>query len=182
MSILEGKKLKLTYSDYVGFPEDGKRHEIIDGDHYVTPSAETYHQSVSGRAYVQLFHQVEETDKGWVLSAPMDVLLSLVDIVQPDIVVVLKGGRARVTKKNIEGPPDLLVEILSPSTSERDQGLKKSLYERAGVPEYWVIDPKARRLEQYVLEDGRYTLLGTHERTFECRTIPGVRIDLSKVW
>jgi Uma2 family endonuclease len=182
MSILEGKKLKLTYSDFVGFPEDGKRHEIIDGDHYVTPSPETYHQSLSFRLGVQLYHQIEEPKRGRVFPAPMDVLLSQVDIVEPDTVVVLEGSRARITQKNIEGPPDLLVEILSPSTSERDRGLKKSLYERAGVPEYWVIDPRARRLEQYVLEGGRYALAGSHEAAFDCRTIPGVRIDLSRVW
>ena len=116
MSIVQDSRIKLTYEDYVRIPEDGKRHEIIDGDHYVTPRPFVYHQTVSGRLFVQLFRQVEERELGRVLCAPMDVLLSEVDIVQPDIVVVLKRNASIITKKNIQGSPDLLIEILSPST------------------------------------------------------------------
>jgi len=182
MSIVENSKIKLTYEDYVGFPEDGQRHEVIDGDHYVTPSPELYHQSLSGRIFVQLFRQIEEAGQGRVVSAPMDVLLTKVDIVQPDIVVLLKANEIYAAK-NIQCAPDLIVEILSPSTSSRDRTLKKSLYERCGVPEYWIVDPENKVLEQRVLSsEGTYELQDEHREAFDCATIDGVHIDLRKVW
>src|SRR5881296_1170859 len=118
MSDVQKPNLKLNYSDYLGFPEDGNRHEVIDGDHYMTPSPEAYHQSISSRLLVQLYHQAEEAGLGRVFAAPLDVLLTQVDIVQPDLLVVLKKNRSRIGK-NIQGVPDLVVEIVSKSTAER---------------------------------------------------------------
>lgn len=183
MAIVENSKTKLTYEDYVGFPEDGRRHEIIDGDHYVTPSPSSYHQLLSVSITAQLFTQVRSSGMGQVLPAPIDVFLSQVDIVQPDIIVILEEHTSIITKKNIQGPPDLVVEILSPTTSDRDRNLKKSLYQRAGVREYWIVDPDAKHVEQYVLEDnGQYAARGRHDDEITAQALPGVKVDLAKVW
>ena len=173
---------KLTYEEFKHFPDDGKRHEIIDGFHVAEPSPTTYHQKVSGRLHFQLHAQIERTDLGEVFSAPMDVHLSEFDVVEPDLVVVLKEARNIVTPTKIKGTPQLLVEILSPSTEKRDRGIKKALYCRTGVAEYWIVDLEEHLVEQYVLADGRYTLAGKHAQAFTSSRIPSVRIDLSEVW
>lgn len=183
MSIIENSKTKLTYEDYVGFPEDGRRHEVIDGDHYVTPSPSSYHQSLSLRLAAALLDLVERPGHGRVFTAPMDVLLTKVDIVQPDIMVVSKKNAAIITEKNIRGSPELLVEILSSSTSDRDRNLKKSLYQRSGVREYWIVDPDRKRVEQHVLAShGAYDFVGEHHDTVSAKTFAGLAVDLGKVW
>lgn len=183
MSIVENSRIKLTYEDYVGFPDDGKRHEVVDGEHCVTPSPSSYHQTLVMRLSHQLYGQVEEAGKGRVLPSPMDVVLSKVDIVQPDILVVLEPRTAGITPKNVRCAPDLVVEILSETTADRDRHLKKSLYEKSGVAEYWIVDPDARTVEQYVLgESGRYEKRGPFHDQFSVEKLPEVRIDLEKVW
>ncbi|MCZ6793598.1 MAG: Uma2 family endonuclease [Planctomycetota bacterium] len=184
MSIVENSKIKLTYDDYVGFPEDGQRHEIIDGDHCVTPSPSSYHQSILSRLHYQLFDQIENTGRGRVLPAPMDVLLSKVDIVQPDILVVLEPRTIDITPKNVQCAPDLIVEILSEATADRDRRLKKSLYEKSGVAEYWIVDPESRAVEQHVLKKatGRFEDRGSFRGELSAEALPDVRNDLRKVW
>ncbi len=189
MSIVQDSRIKLTYEDYVRIPEDGRRHEIIDGVHYVTPSPVFNHQSVSGRLFVQLFHQIDESGLGRVVNASMDVLLSEVDIVQPDIVVILERNSSIITEKNVQGAPDLLIEILSPSTSGRDRNLKKTRYQRFGVSEYWIVDPEAKQVEQFALDaDGVYESLGKHDSLgkedaeITSAVATDVKIDLTKVW
>src|SRR2546425_4282899 len=109
MSDVQNPNLKLTYSDYLGFPEDGDRHEVIDGDHYRTPSPESYHQVLVMKLAFQLYRQVEEPGNGRVFPAPLDVLLSRVDVVQPDLIVILERNRDRIGPQNIQGAPDLVV-------------------------------------------------------------------------
>jgi Uma2 family endonuclease len=133
MSVTKKPDLKLGYAEYVLYPNDGMRHEIIDGDHYMNPAPSTYHQTISKRLQYHLYSKIELAGLGLVFNAPVDVQLSNHDIVQPDLVVLLKGTRARVTPAKINGAPDLLVEILSPSTAANDQHLKRKVYERAGV-------------------------------------------------
>lgn len=151
-------RAKLGYQEYCCFPDDGRRHEIIDGDHYMTPAPSTTHQTVSKRLQYQLYTQVELAGLGLVFNAPVDVQLTEYDIVQPDLVVVLKDRTRMITHTKINGVPDLIVEILSPSTAANDTALKKQLYERTGVTEYWIADPDNQRLEQYRLVDGAYRL------------------------
>jgi Uma2 family endonuclease len=173
---------KLTYRDYLRFPDDGRRHEIIDGAYHVSPSPETYHQRLSKLLLVQLYAQIEERQLGEVYQAPTALHLSDTDVVEPDLMVILAANAGIVARTKIEGVPDLVIEILSPSSAARDRGSKKDRYERAGVPEYWIVDPAARAVETYVLADGAYILAATETERVTYRGLAGVRIDLAKVW
>jgi Uma2 family endonuclease len=182
MAIRTNSGLKLTYEDYSLIPEDGLRHEILDGEHYVSASPVPYHQFVSGRLYVQLYHLVFARALGTVFHAPIDVHLSIVDVVVPDLIVILKEGEGIIGPKKVEGAPDLVVEILSESTKDRDQTLKKERYRLAGVPEYWIVDPDRHVVRQFVLQRERYRLVGEHAKDVTLQRLPGVRIDLTEVW
>jgi Uma2 family endonuclease len=140
---------KLTYADYVRFPEDGLRHEIIDGEHYVTPSPATRHQRIVGNLQYLIRHFLETNPIGEVFCAPFDALLSEFDIVVPDLLYLSRERARFLTSKNLQGPPDLVIEVLSPSTKSRDIRLKRDLYERVGVREYWIVDPELAVVEVY---------------------------------
>jgi Uma2 family endonuclease len=171
---------KLTYQHYVLFPEDGNRHEVIDGEHYMNPAPSTYHQLVSRRIQFQLYTQIEIKKRGCVINAPVDVHLGEFDVVQPDLVIVLETNRI-ITPSKVKGVPDLLVEIISPSSQDNDRVLKRSRYEMFGVPEYWVVDPFDHQLLQLVLVDGSYQEQPHEDRVF-LRCLPDVFVDLSEVW
>ena len=175
-------KSKLGYEHYVCFPDDGRRHEVIDGDHYVNPAPSTNHQRFSRRIQFQLYDQIEETGRGEVFNAPTDLQLTDHDIVQPDLIVIMRERRLIITPTKIKGTPDLIVEILSPSTEKNDCILKKELYERLRVPEYWIVDPDEHSVEQFVWRDGKYVCEGAHTKSIAVATIENVRVDLAKVW
>ena len=107
----ESRGIKFTYQDYLLFPEDGKRHEIINGDHCVTPAPTTKHQIVSGNLFGPLHTFVRRNKLGKVLSAPTDVVLSEADVVQPDLLFVSAANADRITRSYVQGPPDLVIEI-----------------------------------------------------------------------
>jgi Uma2 family endonuclease len=132
---------KLTYADYELFPDDDLRHEIIDGVHYVTASPITRHQRISLNLLYLMQSYLETHPIGELFSAPFDVVLSFHDVVVPDLIYLSKERAHFLTAKNLQGAPDLVVEILSPSTRPRDERLKRDLYERVGVDEYWLVDP-----------------------------------------
>jgi Uma2 family endonuclease len=135
--------LKLTYDDFVLFPDDGKRHELIDGEHYVTPSPNTRHQQVSGNLHLLVGVWLEDHPIGQIFYAPFDVVFSRYDVVEPDLLYVSNARAPEVlTSANVKGAPDLVIEIGSPSTRKRDETIKRHLYERSGVSEYWVVDPE----------------------------------------
>lgn len=173
--------VKLGYAEYCLYPNDGRRHEIIAGDHYVNPAPSTYHQTVSRRLQYQLYTQVELAGRGVVYNAPVDVQLTDHDIVQPDLVVVIAPRMQMITPTKIKGVPDLVVEILSPSTASHDMTLKKQLYERVGVAEYWIADPDNHTLEQLVLTEGRYA---ARPATVDVRLsiLDKVTVRLADVW
>jgi Uma2 family endonuclease len=175
-------RTKLTYDDYLLLPEDGRQHEIIDGEHFMNAAPNPRHQRVSRRIQWQLYRQLEETGRGEVFNASIDLVLSPNDVVQPDLLVILRDNADIVLDTRIVARPDLVVEVLSPSTADRDRRLKRTLYESAGVPEYWVADPLRNVLHQHVLEAGRYGLAGTHEHRVEAATIRDVAVDLDVVW
>ena len=132
---------KLTYADYELFPDDGLRHEIIDGEHFVTASPMTRHQRISRDLLYFIHSHLKAHPTGEVFSAPFDDVMSFTDVVVPDLIYLSNGRAHLLTVKNLQGAPDLVVEILSPSTRPRDERLKRDLYERAGVEEYWLVDP-----------------------------------------
>jgi Uma2 family endonuclease len=144
MAIRDTAHRKLTYEDYMLFPEDGKRHEILDGEHYVTPAPSFGHQSISVNLSSRVHTFVRENRLGFLRYAPLDVLLSEHDIAQPDLLFISNERAAIVTAANVQGAPDLVIEILSDSTRRRDETLKRDRYERAGVREYWIVDPQRR--------------------------------------
>ena len=173
---------RLTWDDYLRFPEDGQRHELIDGEHYVTASPVLDHQRVSRHIQFQLYEQIERVGKGEVFNAPTAVQLSEFDIVEPDLLVVLIEHVGRLQERKVAGPPDLVVEVLSPSTRRVDRGVKLALFQRAGVGEYWIVDPVAREVEQYLRQGDALQSAGvfTEEVTFD--GLPGVAVDLGRVW
>jgi Uma2 family endonuclease len=171
-----------TYADYCRIPPDRLRHEILDGRHFVTPAPSTNHQAASLRLGARLLLLIEEAGLGRVFAAPFDVHLGRGTVVQPDLVVVVHRNNAIIGDKKVSGVPDLLVEILSPSTKGRDRTKKFARYERAGVREYWIVDPDARVVEQYVLRAGRYGPPTVSGERLRLRILRGVAIDLRKVW
>lgn len=173
---------KLGYSEYARIPDDGRRHEVIDGEHVVNPAPNLYHQRLSRRIQYQLYQQIELTGRGEVFNAPADLQLSPWDIVQPDLILVLSRNRAILTPIKIEGAPDLVVEILSGSSEHNDRVRKKELYRKSAISEYWVVDPEAHVVEQFILRDGTYQLLGQQADAVTLQVIEGVRVDLREVW
>jgi Uma2 family endonuclease len=134
--------VKLTYDDFLLFPDDGRRHELIDGEHYVTPSPNRKHQSVSGNLFGMLWTFLQAHRVGRIFSAPFDVVFSKFDVVEPDLLYVSNARQDVLTAQHVRGAPDLVVEIGSPGTRERDETIKRRLYEQSGVAEYWVVDPE----------------------------------------
>lgn len=142
----------LTYADLCALPEDDLRHELLDGEHVVSPSPRDAHQRVSIRLVHRLYGYLEETKLGRLRDAPYDVLLGERTVVVPDLVLVLAAHYDRMHPNGCHGAPDLVVEILSESTRARDLVQKRRLYERVGVAEYWVIDAELERCEVYRAE------------------------------
>jgi len=139
---------RLTYDDFLLFPDDGKRHELIDGVHYVTPAPRVRHQDLVGRLHGEIFLYLREHPAaGRVLLAPLDVVLSNYDIVEPDLLFIAGDQTGIMTEKNIQGAPALVVEVMSKRTRKRDVQIKRRLFERVGVREYWLVDPVHIRQE-----------------------------------
>ena len=132
---------KWTYEDFLLFPDNGNRHELIDGEHFMTPSPSTRHQRISARLLTALENFLRQTSLGIVFAAPCDVVLSDVDVVEPDLLFISAARRSIITEKNIQGGPDLVVEILSESTRKTDEIIKRKLYEQYDTKEYWILDP-----------------------------------------
>jgi Uma2 family endonuclease len=138
-----GTGVKLTYDDFVLFPDDGMRHELIDGEHYVTPSPNRKHQKVSGNLHLLIGNWLEDHPIGQLFYAPFDVVFSKFDVVEPDMLYMSNERASQVlTQANVQGAPEIVIEIGSPGTRKRDETIKRHLYERAGVSEYWVVDPE----------------------------------------
>ncbi|MBU8913108.1 MAG: Uma2 family endonuclease [Spirochaetales bacterium] len=183
MSVIVDGKVKLTYREYRHFPDDGKTHELIDGEHYVAPAPGTNHQSISRHIQFQLYQQLELTERAEVYDAPTDVELSEIDVVQPDILVVSHARRGIISPSRIIGSPELVVEIISPSSGPRDRELKRGLYERRGVAVYWLVDPEAQTVTVFELKDGAYRETGSHREEVRLE-LPGLEatVDLTRVW
>ncbi len=175
---------RLTYRDWLSFPDDGRAYEIIDGELFVTPSPSIRHQRTSRELQHALLTFLRSTGSGEVLSAPVGVKLDDGSVVEPDIVVVLAANAGRIGEQVIEGAPDIVIEILSPGTAQRDLGIKRRKYEASNVPEYWIVDAESRRIEVLSLHAGRYsrsqTFGGTD--TLTSSSLAGFALDVSDVF
>lgn len=158
---------KLTYADFLLFPDDGKRHELIDGVHYVTPSPNLSHQELVGRLHLAIGNFLAtRRHLGRVFVAPLDVVMSDYDVVEPDLLFVAGDQQSLLTEANVQGPPALVIQILSPGTRRRDEGIKRRLFDQKGVREYWLVDPKGRRVSVCRrANDGSFAVVTTLDRS-----------------
>jgi Uma2 family endonuclease len=177
---------RLTYDDLVRLPDDGLRHEIIDGVHYVTPSPAVRHQILVMRLGAALSNFLDLNPIGTVMAAPLDVVFTQWDVVEPDLLFVAADQRSIVTEPNIQGAPALVVEVLSPGTKKRDLGVKKDLFDREGVREYWAVDPTVGCVTIYRrAQDGsfpRVESLPDDASTITTPLLPGFSLSLEKLF
>lgn len=149
---------RVSYADLEGWPEDGRRYELYDGEVYVVPSPIPLHQMVSARLHLAL-DDYTRRHGGIVLYAPLDIVLTDYDVVQPDLLLFTRARQHLVDPRRVtRHAPDLAVEILSPSTAGNDRGRKLQLLARHGVREYWLVDPDAVAIEVYELAGSHYVL------------------------
>lgn len=145
----------VTYEDYYRLDDD-RRYEVIGGELFLVPSPNVFHQQISIRLSTLLYNYVFENNLGLLLEAPMDVCFTSEDIVQPDIIFISRERQDIVSEANIQGAPDLIIEILSSTTARRDRTKKKDLYARHGVKELWIIHPVTQTIEVFTLEGESY--------------------------
>ncbi|MGH2561080.1 MAG: Uma2 family endonuclease [Thermomicrobiales bacterium] len=167
-----------TYDDLCRMPDDGNRYELIGGEIVVSPAPTWMHQLTSGVLYQWLDGFVKPRRLGWVAYAPLDVHLGPHDIIQPDIIYVSRERASILISNGTHGVPDLVVEILSPSTRQRDLGEKLALYARAGGLEYWMADPPARRFFPFALTSDGYQPIPLEGTVFRSRVLPGFDFDV----
>ena len=172
----------LTFDDLAETPNDGQRYEIIGGELFVSPSPEAIHQRLLRVLLLLLNDFVTEQQLGEVFFAPLDVRLAPHDIVQPDLIVLSAARFGVVESRPIEGAPDLIVEILSPSTRDHDQVRKAELYARSGVPEYWIVDTEARTLRGLTLVEGRYETIAQEGSVLRSVVLPDLTIDIAALF
>jgi Uma2 family endonuclease len=181
------RAVKLTYDDFLLFPDDGQRHELIDGEHYVTPSPNPRHQRILGKLYLAIGNHLRANPIGEVFFAPLDVVMSEHDVVEPDLLYLSRERAAQVlVPENVRGAPELVVEVGSTGTRKRDETIKRALYDRAGVTEYWVVDPEIDVVRVYRRGENGF------ERPVELRReagdaltttlLPGLEISLVEIF
>ncbi len=177
--------IKFTYEDYKNIAEsETKRYELLGGEFYMAPAPIPYHQYISKKLFHCLYEHTREHDLGEVYYSPIDVVLSSEDVVQPDILFIAKERLGLIGEEALHGAPDLMIEILSPSTAERDRTLKKTLYARSGVKEFWIVDPIAKTVEVLVLTQQGYQLFKRFEinQTLRSPFLAGIEIPLNEIF
>ena len=177
------QKRRYTYDDIMKFPDDGYRYEIIEGELHMSPSPFFYHQQIQTRLSTMLYNYVEKHNLGIVLNAPMDIVFGMTNIVEPDIIFI-SNERKEIISNRIIGAPDLLVEIISESTEARDRTTKKTLYEKFGVSEYWIVDPEKETVDQFILKKNKYLHQGTlsGNTTLRSLSVKGFTVKVKKIF
>jgi Uma2 family endonuclease len=175
-------QIKFTYRDYLLLPE-GDRRELIEGDFYMAPAPNIWHQTVVVNLGRLLANFVISKNLGVVLWAPTDVVLSQESVVQPDVLFISNARRHIIKKNYVSGAPDLVIEVLSRGTSVRDRQLKLRLYARYGVLEYWIVDPDARSVQVMVLGAQGYDTVRTYTSgAIESSVLPGLNLTLDEIF
>ena len=175
---------KLTYADLERMPDDGKRYELYDGELRVVPAPIPLHQLVALRLSEALGRHVRNGG-GLLLFSPIDIVFAEDTVLEPDLLLFRPERRHLVPLRSvIRHPPDLVVEILSPSTARHDRTRKMAVYARFRVPEYWIVDPDARRAEVHALREGRYERHATAgpSGVVQSATLEGLRCDVGTLW
>ena len=162
-----------TYDEFARLPNDGNRYEVIGGELYVTASPYPIHQEVTGRLSDLLRPLVARHRLGRAIPGPIDVLFGEGDYLAPDYVFVRRDRVATISRRGVEGPPDLVVEILSSSTMQRDRGIKRQRYAHFGVPEYWILDWNRKRVEINRNNDANTFDVQIVAESFDWQPVPG---------
>jgi Uma2 family endonuclease len=175
---------RLTVEDYRSLPETGPRYQLIEGDLYMAPAPNRYHQDISRNLELMLGNYLKSNPIGKMYHAPFDVVLGPFDVFQPDILFVSSQRSPLLTEAGLEGPPDFVVEILSPKTARLDLEAKRKLYLRHGVRELWIINPDQRAILIYRPEEDPANPVATHQEgdEIECPLFPGLRVDTVEVF
>lgn len=182
---MQQTKVVYTYEDYCRLSDD-ERYQVFDGFLMREPAPHPYHQSIGGTLYWMLYTHITKTRCGLTYGHPVDVVLSDTNVLQPDVLFIARGRFHIIEERCIRGAPDLVAEVLSPSTAERDRTLKAGIYGRFGVKECWILDPKTKTVE--VLAQGADgtglvgTAILTERDTLATPLIPGLSIDLREVF
>ncbi len=177
-------RVRFKATDIFDAPEDSLRYEVIDGDLFMTPAPNWLHQSALMQLGLLVGGWVYEHDLGWVVSAPVGVVLDDEDGVQPDMIFISRERASIISERGVEGAPDLVVEVLSPSTEARDRGIKMRRYAAAGVPHYWLLNPKTRAIEPFILGANGYEPAGVYGpgTVFRPSLFPGLEISVDRLW
>jgi len=178
------KSRPFTHHDYYSLPEHGPRYQLIEGELHMAPAPNRFHQTVSRNIEGILLLYLKTHPIGILYDAPFDVQLTDLNVFQPDILFLKNEHRSLLTKQGLRGAPDFVVEILSPATSELDLGVKREIYARTGVEELWIIEPDAKRIAVYRLQENRETPVLTHSDTsrFTSRLFPGLEFDAAEIF
>lgn len=181
-SVAGPKQGEWTYDEYAALSDDGEWYEIVSGVLVMAPSPDGPHQDATLRFGYYLLPHVEFAGLGKVRISPSDVVLAPNTVVQPDVFVVLKEHLDRVQEKRVVGPPDLVIELASPSTALYDRLTKYDIYARFGIPEYWIAKTATRTVEVLVLEDGKYRSLGIFQGqdTLPSRIVPNLPVSVDQ--
>jgi len=173
-----------NYQDYLELPDDRTRYEIIEGELIMSPAPLTVHQQVSLNIVLELGSFIRRTKIGKIYFAPTDIILSDINIVQPDILFISKENLQIITAKNIKGVPDLIIEITSPATGYYDLSGKKDLYEKFGVSEYWIVDPMKQRVDIYQNFENKFELLQRLEEKgiLKSNILKGLELELETIF
>jgi Uma2 family endonuclease len=174
----------LGYEDFWSAPDDGIRYEIIDGRLYASPTPGICHQIVSTRLQCSIACHIDSRELGFVFPPLTAVILGTHRQVQPDLTFVSRERRRMVAEREIEGAPDLAVEIVSPSSKKADRVVKSAAYADSGISWYWIVDPDQRTIEEYQLENGQYRLVRKWEvpDVFEPTIFPGLTLPLEELF
>ncbi len=185
MAQVRGTRRPLTYEEYLRLPETNRRCELLGGSLVCEPSPSYDHQWIVGNLYL-LLRTAAERAGGRVILGPLDTVLSREEawVVQPDLVYISRARQGIVTGRGLAAPPDLAIEVVSPSSRGKDPRLRPSLYARYGIREYWIVEPPRRGVEALVLAGGRYVLLGTFGPgdRLRSRVLPGLDADAGAVF
>jgi Uma2 family endonuclease len=178
------RRVQFLATDIWDTPDDGKRYEVIDGELYVTPPPVWKHQNGLANLFLILGPYIHAHNLGKIVPAPVGVVLDEHNGVQPDLIYISRERLGIVSERGVEGPPDLVVEVLSPSTRSRDKGVKMRRYAASGILHYWQLDPRTDSLEAYRLGEQGYQHVGRFGpgSVFRPELFPGLEIPIDELW